>query len=198
MKPLLIMGASLALAMTLLAASRDAIASRRDAVNPPGAEVATATAGVVPQRGRDAGTLRDVINGIRGANAIQCELLLQAFTGWTSNVPDRDVQAWTVSRRLWERVEDPADIAWLGEQVRGADPCVARASIRVLGRSPAPAARSLLVSGLTDTDPRVRRLAAFGIGFREDSTANGQLVRLLGDVDAGVRAAAAWALGAVN
>jgi HEAT repeat protein len=153
---------------------------------------------MTPQRGADTGSLRDVIIGIRGANPIQCELLLQAFTGWTSNVPDRDSQAWVVSRRLWQRVENPEDIAWLGEQVRGTDPCASRAAIRVLGRSPSSAARSFLLSGLADPDPTVRRLAAFGIGFREDSTANAQLVRLLRDGDAGVRAAAAWALGAVN
>jgi hypothetical protein len=144
------------------------------------------------------GSIRPLIDGIRGANAIQCELLLQAFIGWTTNVPDRDAQAWNVTQRLRQSVSDPADIAWLGEQVRGPDQCAARAATRLLGRSPSPAARTFLVGALGDANAQVRRLAAIGIGIRSDSTVNSRLVSLLGDGSADVRAAAAWALGAVH
>jgi hypothetical protein len=152
----------------------------------------------VAQTAADSGSIRELIDGIRGANAIQCELVLQAFVGWTSNVPDRDAEAWSVTQRRWRRVVDQGDIAWLGEQMRAGDACAARAAARLLARSPAPAARTFLVSALRDANPEVRRLAAVGIGFRSDSTVNARLVNLLDDGDAGVRAAAAWALGAVH
>lgn len=145
----------------------------------------------------DTGTLHELLDGIRGANAVQCELLMQAFVGWTSEVPDREGPAWLVSRRMWMRVTTPRDIAYLTGELRGADPCVARVAVRILGRSPTPEARSALMAALTDANPGVRRLAAVGIGFRSDSTAGRQLVRLLADGDARVRAAAAWALGEV-
>jgi hypothetical protein len=146
----------------------------------------------------DTGSIRELVDGIRGANAIQCELILQAFAGWTSTVPDRDVNAWRVTQRLRQRVVNPADIAWLGEQMRAADGCAARASARMLGRSPAAAARALLVDALSHANAQVRRLGAVGIGIRSDSTVNARLVNLLRDGDPGVRAAAAWALGAVH
>lgn len=144
----------------------------------------------------DTGTLRDLLDGIRGANAVQCELLMQSFVGWTSSVPDREGPAWVLTRR-WMKVTAPRDVAWLAQEMRGSDPCVARVAVRILGRSPAPEARSALLEALTDASPGVRRLAAIGVGFRSDSTAGRQLVALLADSDARVRAAAAWALGEV-
>lgn len=146
----------------------------------------------------DTGSVRQLIDGIRGANPIQCELLLQGFNSWTTNVPDRNSDAWMVTQRLRRRVGDPAEIAWLGEQMRGADRCAARAAARLLGRSPSAAARTFLVGALGDASAQVRQLAAIGIGWRSDSTVNSRLVTLLADRNADVRAAAAWALGAVH
>lgn len=168
----------------------------------PRARIASVTAAPIASsplqvRG-DSGSIRDLIEGIKGANAIQCELIMQAFVGWTSSVPDRDVNAWKITQRLRHHVVGAADIAWLGDQMRGADGCAARASARVLGRSPSAAARSLLVGALGHANPQVRRLAAVGIGIRSDSTLNARLLALLRDTDPGVRTAAAWALGAVH
>jgi HEAT repeat protein len=160
--------------------------------------VAAARAAYPSQASGDSGSIRELIDGIRGANAIQCELLLQGFHSWSSGVADRDVNAWRISRRLHRAVVDAGEIAWLGEQMRAPDVCAARTSVRLLGHSPSPAARTVLVNSLAHASPQVRRLAAVGIGYRSDSTVNRQLVALLRDADPGVRAAAAWALGAVH
>ncbi|HKS05094.1 MAG TPA: HEAT repeat domain-containing protein [Gemmatimonadaceae bacterium] len=164
-------------------------------------EVVTATAARADfstQALGDSGSIRELIDGIRGANAIQCELLLQGFHSWSSGVADRDVNAWKVSQRFHRDVVDAGDIAWLGEQMRAPDVCAARASARMLGNSESPAARTLLLSSLGHANAQVRRLAAVGIGYGSDSTVSRRLVPLLRDADPGVRAAAAWALGAVH
>jgi hypothetical protein len=183
MKSLTAVVALAVLGLTLLDTAR---------TNAPADELITA------QTRGDTGSVRQLLDGIRGANAIQCELLLQAFNGWTTNVPDRDSAAWSVTQLLRRRVTDAAEIAWLGEQVRSTDRCAARAAARMLGRSPSPAARTFLVGALGDANAQVRQLAAIGIGWRSDSTVNSRLVTLLGDGNAEVRAAAAWALGAVH
>ena len=161
-------------------------------------EVVSAALPATTQAPEDSGSIRELIDGIRGANPIQCELLLQSFFSWSSGIPDRDVTAWRITQRLRRHVVDATDISWLGEQMRAPDGCAARAATRVLGHSPSPAARTLLVSSLAHANPQVRRLAAVGIGIRSDSTVNTRLVAMLRDADAGVRAAAAWALGAVH
>jgi hypothetical protein len=166
--------------------------TRADELSPPSTMTAAA------QTQGDTGSIRELIDGVRGANAVQCELLLQAFSGWSSTVPDRDVNAWRITRRLRQRVTNAADIAWLGDQMRAADGCASRAATRMLGRSPSAAARTLLIDALGHTNPQVRRLGAVGIGIRSDTTVNARLVTLLRDGDPGVRAAAAWALGAAH
>lgn len=173
------------------AACTDSRANDRDSV-------VVSSAAAIAQYPGDSGSIRELIDGIRGANPIQCELLLQTFFSWSSGIPDRDVNAWRVSQRIRRHVVDAESIAWLGEQMRAADGCAARAAARMLGNSPSPAARTLLVNALGHTNPQVRRLAAVGIGMRSDSTLNSRLLELLRDSDAGVRAAVAWALGAVN
>jgi HEAT repeats len=148
---------------------------------------------------QDTAALRGLVLGIQGANAVQCELIMQSFDGWCSgNVPDRDPRAWEVARRVRYRVEDRGTVQWLGEQLRTADPCVGRVASRLLGRSRLLAARATLLDALTDANAAVRRLGAIGLGFREDTSTTGSLVHALADRDPGVRAAAAWALGAVN
>jgi hypothetical protein len=191
MKAAAIVTAAMVCASLIDAACADSRASELAAHSP-------ARAAVSQQLSGDTGSVRELIEGVRGANAIQCELLLQPFSGWSTTIPDRDVNAWRITQRARYRVTEPADIAWLGEQIRGADVCAARASVRLLGRSPAAAARALLVQALSDANAQVRRLAAVGIGIRGDSTVNRRLVAMLADGDAGVRAAAAWALGAVH
>lgn len=147
----------------------------------------------------DPADLRAYLDGIRGANAIQCEIILSSFNSWSSSrVPDRDSVAWKVSTVIHRRIASAELVPDLATAMRSGDDCASRAAARLLGRSGLARARAELLSALGDANAQVRRLAAIGIGFSDDSTASNQLVRALADRDAGVRAAAAWALGAVN
>lgn len=141
--------------------------------------------------------VRAYLAGVRGANAIQCEIILSSFNSWSSNrVPDRDSLAWRVSTVIHRRIASAELVPELAAAMRSGDDCASRAAARLLGRS--GLARAELLTALGDENAQVRRLAAIGIGFSDDSTASSQLVRALSDRDALVRAAAAWALGAVN
>lgn len=143
--------------------------------------------------------LRAYMAGMRGANAIQCEVALSSFNSWSSSrAPDRDSTAWNVSMVIHRRIASADIVPELVGAMRSDDECVSRLAARLLGRSRLAPARSALLSALGDTDAQVRQLAAIGIGFSEDTTANNQLIRALADRDERVRAAAAWALGAVN
>ena len=147
-------------------------------------------------------TVSDVhayLEGLRGANSIQCEIALSSFNSWSSSrAPDRDSVAWNVSMVIHRRIASEQIVPELVTAMRSPDDCVSRIAARLLGRSRLAPARTALLSALRDENALVRRLAAIGIGFSEDSTANTQLVRALADRDERVRAAAAWALGAVN
>lgn len=143
--------------------------------------------------------VRAYLVGVRGANAIQCEIILSSFNSWSSNrVPDRDSLAWRVSTVIHRRIASAELVPELAAAMRSGDDCASRAAARLLGRSGLARARAELLTALGDENAQVRRLAAIGIGFSDDSTASSQLVRALSDRDALVRAAAAWALGAVN
>lgn len=139
------------------------------------------------------------LEGLRGANAIQCEIALSSFNSWSSSrAPDRDSVAWNVATVIHRRIASEQIVPELVAAMRSPDNCVARIAARLLGRSKLAAARAALHTALRDENPQVRRLGAIGIGFSNDSTASSQLVRALADSDERVRAAAAWALGAVN
>ena len=139
------------------------------------------------------------LQGLRGANAIQCEIALSSFNSWSSSrAPDRDSVAWNVAMVIHRRIASEQLVPDLVTAMRSPDDCVSRIAARLLGRSRLAPARTALLSALRDDNASVRRLAAIGIGFSEDTTANTQLVRALADRDERVRAAAAWALGAVN
>ena len=146
-----------------------------------------------------AADLRAYLDGMKGANALQCEIALSSFNSWSSSrAPDRDSVAWNLSMVIHRKVQSPALVPELVTAMRSADTCVSRIATRMLGRSGLESARSALLSALRDENAQVRRLAAIGIGFTEDSTVTTPLVRALADRDAMVRAAAAWALGAVH
>ena len=146
-----------------------------------------------------AGDVRAYLEGMRGANALQCEIALSSFNSWSSSrAPDRDSVAWNVAMVIHRRIASEALIPELVTAMRSSDECVARLAARLLGRSKLAPARSALLTALGDDNAQVRRLAAIGIGFSEDSTASRQLVRALADRDERVRAAVAWALGAVH
>lgn len=145
--------------------------------------------------------LRAYLDGIRGANAIQCEIILTSFNSWSSSrAPDRDSTAWNVSMVIHRKVQSADLVPELVTALRSGDACTSRVATRLLGRSELPQAKAALLSALRDENAQVRRLAAIGIGFTHDTTAtvSAPLVRALTDRDAMVRAAAAWALGAVN
>lgn len=143
--------------------------------------------------------VRAYLEGMRGANALQCEIALSSFNSWSSSrAPDRDSTAWNVAMVIHRRIGSEQMIPELVTAMRSSDGCVARLAARLLGRSKLAPARSALLTALGDDNAQVRRLAAIGIGFSEDSTASRQLVRALADRDERVRAAVAWALGAVH
>lgn len=160
----------------------------------------TAPTGVVQQDpNATAADLRAYLDGMRGANAIQCEIALSSFNSWSSSrAPDRDSTAWHVAMVIHRKVQSPELVPELVTAMRAGDSCVSRIAARMLGRSGLESARTALLSALRDENAQVRRLAAIGIGFTEDSTVMTPLVRALADRDAMVRAAAAWALGAVQ
>lgn len=146
-----------------------------------------------------AGDVRAYLEGMRGANALQCEIALSSFNSWSSSrAPDRDSVAWNVAMVIHRRIASEEMIPELVTAMRSSDECVARLAARLLGRSKLAPARSALLTALGDDNAQVRRLAAIGIGFSGDSTASRQLVRALADRDERVRAAVAWALGAVH
>lgn len=143
--------------------------------------------------------VRAFLQGVRGANAIQCEMILQSFNAWSSNVvPDRDSAAYAVSLAVRRRIGDAQAVTEMVSALRGDDQCAARAAARLLGRSELSESRAALLAALADGNTRVRQLAAIGLGYSSDTTTTPRLVRALADGDAGVRAAAAWALGAVR
>ena len=146
-----------------------------------------------------AGDVRAYLEGMRGANALQCEIALSSFNSWSSSrAPDRDSVAWNVAMVIHRRIASEEMIPELVTAMRSSDECVSRLAARLLGRSKLAPSRSALLTALGDDNAQVRRLAAIGIGFSEDSTASRQLVRALADRDERVRAAVAWALGAVH
>jgi hypothetical protein len=152
--------------------------------------------------GHEQATIADVrayLEATRGANAVQCEIILSSFNSWSSSrSPDRDSTAWKVSMVIHRDITSAQVVPDLVAAMKSGDPCASRVAARVLGRSGLPAARSELLSALGDTNAQIRLMAAIGIGFTEDSTMSSQLIRVLADRDERVRAAAAWALGAVN
>jgi HEAT repeat protein len=157
------------------------------------------TPAAVEQQPADPAAVRTFLQGVRGANAVQCELILQSFHGWSSDaMPDRDSVAWAVTNVVRQRAATSQSVPDLMAALRSDDECAARTAARLLGRSRLPAARTELLAALGDADAQVRRLAAIGLGFSSDTTASRALVRVLADRDARVRAAAAWALGAVH
>jgi hypothetical protein len=143
--------------------------------------------------------VRAYLEGMRGANALQCEIALSSFNSWSSSrAPDRDSVAWNVARVIHRRIASEQMVPELITAMRSGDECVSRIAARLLGRSKLAPARSALLTALRDENAQVRRLAAIGIGFSEDTTVSAPLVRALADRDERVRAAVAWALGAVN
>jgi hypothetical protein len=141
-----------------------------------------------------------LLDGMRGANPMQCELALQGMNNWWNNGPEpgRDAGAWSVIRYAAHRDVQAGSVQMLATALRDTDPCVRRVAARLLGRSELPAARARLIEATKDADPAMRRLGASGLGYMNDKSVTRDLVRMLDDRDPSVRAAAAWAIGAIN
>jgi hypothetical protein len=88
-----------------------------------------------------------LLDGMRGANAMQCELALQGMNNWWNNGPEpgRDPAAWTVIRYAAHREVPAGSVQMLATALRDTDPCVRRVAARLLGRSELPAARARLI-----------------------------------------------------
>lgn len=145
--------------------------------------------------------LRRLFDGIRGANAVQCEMAVGSvgnWYGWRQVSPDRDPQAGAVIAWVDRRHRDPALVPPLAAALKDPDTCVRRMAARLLGRIRVPAARARLLEALGDREAETRRLAAIGLGIFSDKSTTPALVRALNDRDPMVRAAVAWALGAVD
>lgn len=144
--------------------------------------------------------VRLLVDGMRGATPLQCELALQGMNGWWGNGPEpgRDAAAWNVITWAAHRDIEASSVPALTTSLKDNDACVRRVAARLLGRSRLPAARARLLEATRDADPATRRLGATGLGYMDDKTLTRDLVRLLDDRDAGVRAAAAWAIGAIH
>ena len=145
--------------------------------------------------------LRRLLEGIRGATPVQCEMALGSINGWygwRQIVPDRDPQAGPLVTWVEVGPKDPGLVAPLGAALEDPDPCVRRMAARLLGRTRLPAARARLLQALGDANPETRRMGAIGLGVYGDRSVVPQLVRALNDREPQVRAAVAWALGAVH
>jgi HEAT repeat protein len=165
------------------------------------ARVNMASAGTVEVEGAQAtpAEVRAYLEAIRGANPVQCEIVISGFNSWSWNhAPDRDTTAWKLTMVTHRSIKSADVVPDLVAAMKSADPCVARVAARMLGQTELAPARRELLAALTDENAQVRQLAAIGLGFSEDSTLTAPLVKALADRDARVRAAAAWALGAVN
>ena len=170
----------------------------RDSGTTPSAVAATSQV-VLEREQATAADVRAYLQAIRGANEIQCEIILSGFNSWSSSrSPDRDTAAWRVSTVIHREITSPELVSEFVTAMRSGDSCSSRVAARLLGRSALPGARRELLSALGDQNAEVRQLAAIGLGFSEDSTLSAPLVRALADRDERVRAAVAWALGAVN
>lgn len=158
-------------------------------------------AGSLAAQGAGPEPVRRLLDGVRGATPVQCELALRSFSFWSDwdgRVPDRDETTVRLLRWAHGTQKDPAIVAPLAAGLRDTDACVQRMAARLLGRTRLPAARARLVEALRDRDARVRVLGAVGLGYTDDKTAIPLLVQALKDGDPKVRAAAAWALGAIH
>ncbi len=82
-----------------------------------------------------------LVEGMRGATPMQCELALQGMNGWWNNGPEpgRDAVAWTRDLATPRTGRSTAgSVAPLSVSLQDPDPCVRRVAARLLGRSQLP------------------------------------------------------------
>lgn len=151
----------------------------------------------------DSAQVRMLLEGIRGANAVQCELgvhSLDLVFGWRriEVVPDGAAESKELVRWATQRIDDPAVIPPLRAALEDPDGCVRRVAARLLGRMRTDRAVESLLDALESPSDQIRELAILGLGFAEERETTRPLVAMLDDRSPGIRTAAAWALGRIE
>ena len=85
--------------------------------------------------GNEQATTADVrayLEATRGANAVQCEIILSSFNSWSSSrSPDRDSTAWKVSMVIHRDITSAQVVPDLVAAMKSGDPCSSRVAARV-------------------------------------------------------------------
>lgn len=145
-----------------------------------------------------------VIESVRGANPLQCELMARSIEnqwGWWGSQDirgTRDPQVRASLTLISQRKTDEASVPALRAAVADGDACVRRVAAPLLGRIGHPGALTALRSLLRDENPLTREAAAFGLGYSGDSAVIPALLSGLQDNVPRVRIASAWALGEIE
>ncbi len=147
--------------------------------------------------------VRAFLDGVRGANALQCEFGLQTLDlqfGWrrVEVVPDGALEMKELVRWATRRIADPEAVAPLRAALDDEDTCARRVAARLLGRMRTDEAKESLLGALRSSSAQTRELAALGLGFAEDRETARQLIDALGDPNPRIRATLAWALGRIE
>ncbi len=147
--------------------------------------------------------VRAFLDGVRGANALQCEFGLQTLDlqfGWrrVEVVPDGAIETKELVRWATQRIADPEAVAPLRAALDDGDTCVRRVAARLLGHMRTDQAKESLLGALRSSSARTRELAALGLGFAEDRETARPLIDALDDPSPRIRATLAWALGRIE
>ena len=152
----------------------------------------------------DSAAVAAIVESVRGANALLCELASRTIEqqwGWG---PGMDIRASrdATTRLALEvtrgRRAPGSTVPVLAAALRDDDPCVRRLASPLLGRVRTPAALAALRTALRDERPATREAAALGLGYTDDSAVIPALLGGLQDAEPRVRAASAWGLGELD
>jgi HEAT repeat protein len=160
--------------------------------------------GVLPAQNGDAGAVTAVLQAVRGASPLLCDLAartLEQQWGWRSSYDPRaprDAATRDVLRVVTERRAGPLAVAPLAAALADSDACVRRVAAPLLGRIEHASAQAAIRAALRHEAPETREAAAFTAGYAEDSALIPALLAALQDPVAHVRLAAAWALGEIE
>lgn len=151
-----------------------------------------------------------LLETVRGADPVICELAVRAVDGrhgWSSTADElagvgaeltpveRATIQWAVDS---DEADDAAAVEPLAAALSDSDACVRRMAALKLGRSGAPGAIAALRAALRAPTPEQRSVGALGLGYAEDPAAVGELGDAIDDSSPEVRAATAWALGQIE
>ncbi len=152
----------------------------------------------------DSARATQVLNGVRGANDIMCELAVRSLGGrfgnwgWSGTAPDATEQHLELLRWATRDTESADAVRILSAALSDRDACVRRVAARLLGRVNHPAAVEALMERLRRGDDHAKQMAAIGLGYAEDTVAVESLIDALKGEATLIRAAAAWALGEIE